>query len=145
MHLVRSSDSVREKYIRWSAPIMYSILAIPLPSFDRIFSPAALTLGTDWGDHLQFNISHSLVRACFRQILSGMPLIYKLWNLFICRFTGYAQKNPSLVLTFSDFFKLLFWSICTMHYKLRKWGARKKVRKKNYIAPPGFEPGIICV
>ena len=55
-------------------------------------------------------LHHSSVRWMFRQIFLGMPLICKFWNVFICRITGYTQKNPHLLLTFSDFFKLLFES-----------------------------------
>ena len=61
--------------------------------------------------------AHSSVRWMFRQIFLGMPLICKFWNVFICRITGYTQKNPHLVLTFSDFFKLLFESNRWFAYK----------------------------
>ena len=49
-------------------------------------------------------------RIQFRQKILHSQKVCKFWSLFVYRITGAIQKNPPLVLPFSDFFKLLFES-----------------------------------
>ena len=86
---------------------------------------------------------HSSVRWMFRQICLGMPLICKFWNVFICRITGYTQKNPHLVLTYNDFFKLLFllgrkWIFLLFRTKWTKIGQNQKLTNKLFLDFFGF-------
>ena len=49
-------------------------------------------------------------RIRFRQNILHSQNVCIFWSLFVYRITGAIQKNPPLLLPFSDFFKLLFES-----------------------------------
>ena len=48
---------------------------------------------------------HCMLWARFRQTFVVGPKIHKLWNVFMCRITFYAQNNPHQLLTYYDFLK----------------------------------------